>query len=369
MTIRYQVCITDDAGTVVAIPRDYGSCKYTLRADGGIGMCEIILPRRKYQAIMDEANPDYRIQIWRSVDGGATYRLDGHTEYFALQWEKTDDAIRVTAPSIQHLLTRRINAFYAGYQDTVTRIGSIYSGAVTTIMYDLINANFAGGMIDPNRDVIGVFIPNLTINGPLGLGPSLNVACTRENVFDTLNKFAEASINAGRWAAGIVSSNGNQWEFNAYVDWVGVDRRNTLLLSPEARNIQNATLTINAIDQKSAVIAAGRGTGQGRYINIQQASTVIAQSLYGYKESFVEDTNARTSQMAALARSELRKLRQTVDFTCDLTQHFGTVRGVHYDVGDFLRIRYLDRMINVRLDMVEVSLTNGASTESARLSI
>ena len=369
MTIRYQICITDDTGTIVAIPRDYGSCRYTLRADGGIGVCEIILPRRKYQSIMDEAKPDYRIQIWRSIDGGATYRLDGHTEYLALQWEKSDDAIRVTAPSIQQILTRRINAFYAGYRDPVTRVGAIYTGTVTTMMYDLINANFSGGMIDPNRDVIGIFIPNFTINGPLSLGPTLNVACTRENVFDTINKFAEASINAGRWAAGIVSSNGTRWEFNAYVDWAGVDRRNTLLLSPDARNIQNATLTINAIDQKSSIIAAGRGTGQGRYIAIQQDAQTIAKSVYGYKESFVEDTNARTSQMNSLARSELRKLRQTLDFTCDLTQQYGTVRGVHYDIGDYLRVRYLDTILDVRLDMIEVSLSDTTSIESARLSI
>lgn len=367
--IRYQVCITDDDGVIQAIPRDFSSCKYQIRADGEIGMCELVLPRRKYQTLADEAKPDYRIQIWRSINGG-NYRLDGHTEYLSLQWTKTDDAIVVTAPSIQHLLTRRINAFYAGYEDLVTGFGAIYSGPVTTMMYNLVNANFAGGMVDPNRDVFSpsYIVPNLTLNGPLGTGPSLNMAVSRENVFDTLKKFAEASFQQGRWAAGLISSDGSKWYFNAYLDYAGVDRRGTLQLSPEARNIQNATLTINAIDEKSSIIAAGRGTGQARYIRTVQNSAIINRSTYGYKEAFAEDTNARDAQIFNVARAALRKQRQTIEFTCDLTQTQGTIRGIHYDVGDYLRVRYLDRRFDLRLDMVEVSLDGNSSTESARLS-
>jgi hypothetical protein len=226
-------------------------------------------------------------------------------------------------------------------------------------------------MIDPNRDVISTdyIVQNLNIITPAVGGPTLNVACSRENVFDTLKKFAEASWQQGRWAAGIISSDGLKWYFNAYLDYAGVDRRNTLLLSPEARNIQNATLTINAIDEKSSIIAAGRGTGQARYISNVQSAAVIARSAYGYKEGFAEDTNARNNQILNVARAELRKQRQTVEFTCDLNQQLGTVRGVHYDVGDYMKVKYLDRVINnMRLDMVEVSLSDGGSTETARLS-
>jgi len=364
--IRYQIRICDDAGITQAIPRDFRSCRYTLRADGEIGACELVLPRTKYEDLANSSNPDYRIQIWRSINGG-NYRLDGHTEYFALQWNTTDDAITITAPSIQHLMTRRINAFYAGYQDFVTRVGAIYSGPVTTIMYDVINANFGIGMTDPNRDVIGILTPTLAINGPTALGPSLNIAATRENVFDIMKKLMDASWQQGRWSVGLISSNGETWNFDAYVDFAGVDRRSSLILSPEAKNIQNAVLNINSIDEKSAIIGAGRGTGQARFIRIAQSAAVIAKSLYGYKEGFVENTNARNNQIINTARAELRKKRTTVEFTCDLTQTQGTIRGIHYDIGDYLRVRYLGKRYDMRLDVVEISLDANNSVETARL--
>lgn len=369
---RYQVRITDDAGVTVAIPRDFGSCRYTLRADGEIGAAEIVLPRKKYERIMDAANPDYRLQFWRSVNGGRTYRLDGRTEFFALQWETSDDSIRVTAPSIQHLLTRRINAYYAGYQDIPSGAGAIYSGPASTIMRQVVDANFITGVGLAARDVFGPVIGFasgiLSIGGLAGVGPLLNVAVTRENVFDIISKVADAAFTQGRWMAGLMTSNGGSWTFAPYLDYAGIDRRQTLILSPDARNIQNAVLNENSINEKSSIIAAGRGTGSARYISNVQSAAIIARSLYGYKEMFVENTNARNAQIVNLARSALRKNRMTTELTCDLTQLYGTIRGIHYDVGDYLRVQYLGKRFDMRLDMVEVSLTGGSSVESARLS-
>lgn len=364
--IRYQVRICDDTGATQVIPRDYQSCRYVLRMDGEIGVCEMVLPRRKYEDFLKSSNPDWRIQIWRSVNG-LTYTLDGDMEYFILEWETTDDVIKITAPSLQHLLTRRINAFYAGYQDIPSGTGAIYSGPVTTIMYQVVSANFAS--VNPERDVLafGYYPPGFEINGPLGTGPSLNIQCSRENVFDIITKMAEASFTQGRWAVGLVRSNGSTWRFDAQLDFAGIDRRLTLVLSPELSNVQNAVLSENAIDQKSAIIAAGRGTGKARSLSVQTSTPRINASIIGYNEAFIEDTNARNNQIINLARAELRKRRLITEFSCDLTQSPSTVRGVHYDVGDYLRVSYIGKRFDMRLDVVEVTLTGTTGVERARL--
>lgn len=364
--IRYQVRICDDTGVTQAVPIDFSSCRYTLRTDGEIGMCELVLPRRKYEDLIRSSNPDWRIQIWRSVNG-LTYTLDGDTEFFTLAWETTDDTIKTVAPSVQHLLTRRINAYYAGYQDTPSGDGAIYSGQVTRIMYEVVEANFASTNAD--RDVIAFpyLPPGFQINGPLNLGPTLNIACSRENVFDILNKMADASFTQGRWAVGLVRSNGQTWRFDAHIDFAGIDRRRMLVLSPELSNVQNAVLTENSIDWKSAVIAAGRGTGKARSLSIQTSAARIASSIIGYNEVFVEDTNARDNQIINVARATLRKRRRIVEFSCDLTQSPNTVRGIHYDVGDYLRVKYLRKNLDMRLDVVEVTLTGTTGVERARL--
>lgn len=364
--IRYQVRICDDTGVTQAVPLDFNSCQYTIRADGEIGMCEISLPRRKYEDMIRASNPDWRIQIWRSVNG-LTYTLDGQTEFLTLAWQMTDDTIKTAAPSIQHLLTRRINAYYAGYQDVTTASGAIYTGRVTRIMYDVMMANFLS--VNPERDVIALssVVPGFQINGPRDVGPIISIACSRENVFDIINKVSDASFTQGTWAVGLVRSDGQTWRFDAHIAFAGVDRRRTLVLSPELSNIQNTTLTQNAIDRKSAVIAAGRGTGKGRAISIQTNPSIISSSIIGYSEVFAEDTNARTTQIPAVARAVLRKRRLITELSCDLTQSPNTVRGIHYDVGDYLRVKYLRRNYDMRLDMVEVTLTGTTGVERARL--
>lgn len=364
--IRYQVRICDDMGVTQAIPLDFSSCQYTIRADGEIGMCEITLPRGKYEDMIRASNPDWRIQIWRSVNG-LTYTLDGKTEFFTLAWETTDDTIRTVAPSIQHLLTRRINAYYAGYQDIPTGDGAIYSGRVTRIMYEVVEANFLS--VNPERDVITLsyVVPGFQINGPLDLGPIISIACSRENVLDIINKMADASFTQGRWAVGLVTSDGQSWRFDAHLDFAGIDRRRTLVLSPELSNIQNVVLNQNAIDWKSAAIAAGRGTGKGRSLSIQINTSRVDSSIIGYNEVFAEDTNARDSQIPAVARAVLRKRRLITELSCDLTQSPNTVRGIHYDVGDYMRVKYLRRNYDMRLDMVEVTLTGTTGVERARL--
>jgi hypothetical protein len=363
--IRYKVRICDDTGVTQAIPRDFQSCRYVLRADGEIGVCEMVLPRRKYEDMLKVSNPDWRIQIWRSVNG-LTYTLDGDMEYFILDWDTTDDTIKVTAPSLQHLLTRRINAYYAGLQDTPSRVGAIYAGPVLNIMCDVFEANFIG--INPERDVLTLpyYPAGFQINYKSG-GPSLNITCSRENVFDILKKMAEASFTQGRWAVGLVRSNGQTWRFDAHLDFAGVDRRRTLVLSPELANVQNVVLSENAIDRKSAVIAAGRGTGKARSLNIQIDTNRVNSSIIGYNELFAEDTNARDNQIINVARAALRKHRIITEFSCDLTQSPNTVRGIHYDVGDYLRVKYLRKNLDMRLDVVEVTLTGTTGVERARL--
>ena len=366
--IRYQVRICDDTGGTMAVPRDFQSCRYVLRMDGEIGMCEMVLPRGKYEDMLKSANPDWRIQIWRSVNG-LTYTLDGQMEYFILDWETTDDTIKITAPSLQHLLTRRINAFYAGYRDIPSGTGAIYSGNVTTIMYQVVLANFAG--VNPERDIpsFPYYPPGFEINGPRNIGPILNIACSRENVLSILTKMAEASFTQGRWAVGLVRSNGQTWRFDTHLDFAGVDRRGRLILSPELAHVQTVVLSENAIDQKSVIIAAGRGTGRSRSMGIQTSQPRIDSSIIGYNETFVEDTNARNNQIINVARAQIRKHRLVTEFSCDLTQSPSTVRGVHYDVGDLLQVRYLRKRFNMRLDMVEVTLTGTTGVERARLSL
>ena len=361
--IQYQIRATDSYGNTLAFLKDFKSCSYTIRGDGGVGVLQLTVPQ-KYRSIFNSDNPDYRISVWRSING-SSFKLDGRTEFLALKWETNNTDIIVTAQSIQHILTRRINAYQSGL-DLYTVFTSLPAG---DIMKALVRNNFTTG-IDASRDGSEVYADissYLSVGADAGDGSTLTIECSRKNVHDTIMELAASSWEAGTWLAGIITSDGNSWTFNTYQDYFGVDR-SYLAFSPSIGNVQNIVVGFDLTDEKNWGIAGGRGQGATRVMSSAGATGRAGASPIARKELFTQNTQAVSiAQLTHLASSEIRQLRGVRQFQCELVQVPSYLRGVDYNVGDYLTVLFNGLRYTMRLDVVEVSITPGQLTERALL--
>ena len=115
MSINYEVRLYDPYGTFIASITDLvdaggAGLDYVLRSDGGIGALTLTVPRGSLDAFLTWQNVDYKIGVWRSING-APYYLDNDAMYFIRAFEYTNTYTKVTAYHALELLTRRLNAY------------------------------------------------------------------------------------------------------------------------------------------------------------------------------------------------------------------------------------------------------------------
>jgi hypothetical protein len=362
ITIQLRVATPD--GTIQGFVSNYTNLRYVMRADGRIGGLSFTVPLFMYDWF-NPNQPDMRITVWRSVNNMRP-QLEGNTEYLTTLYELTSDFINVTCATIDDVLRRRIIAYSAG-DTTYTRFLAQRAG---DIMKEIVRQNLGSSVNTALRDGddTNVTISNLTVSSNLADGAQLSIACSRNNVYDTLQTISQYSMQQGSWIIGKIDSDGSDWTFNTYATAYGVDRRSQTALSVLFGNIENIQYTYDYNAEYNFNIVGGSGTETARFIGTNSiANTNVTLTPYSRREYFYSNPQLRTQlEVDVYAEYLARAQRPAYQFKCDLIQTPTFVRGINYNLGDIVTVWFNDAYYDTRIDVIEVSVDTTV-TEKAEL--
>jgi hypothetical protein len=360
------VYYSDPFGTRLAV-LPFLSLNYTL-AVNAIGTLTVALPTSFNTAFLRR---DCRIEVWRSVDGGAEY-LEGEKHWLLRRWtvQIRDNgartiALRALCPN--DLLRRRIIAYDAGSSF------STKTGTADDLIKQYARDNLI--TIDATRDVSGqAGIGSLmSVQGNITQAVSVSVSAARDNLYETIRKLAEASATGGTYLAFDVIWNGATFELRTYTGQRGVDHRfpgglNPVILGPDFGNMVNVDVDETYEDEHSVVIAGGQGTGDARTIATATDSTRVGASPFNHIEEFAQANNSTDStQVADIADARLRAGRPVRTVSGTIQDTPGTRYGVHWAWGDRVTVQVDNINQDARIDAVSVSVEGGKETIDARI--
>lgn len=362
--MTYQVLVKDSIGNTVDVINKYYSLEYAVRLDGGIGAFSMTLPKY-YDKLFNSNKKDFRVQIWRSVNN-RPLQLDGRTEFFATNFTTDDNTVVVSGESIQSLLKRRIIAYPA----SITGL-SRFSGFTGDIMKEIMRTNFGSSINSSLRDgseLNANISQYLTIAANKGDGINQSIGCSRRNVFDTISDLAQSSWESGQYIVGLVTSDGSNLTFDTYANQVG--KLKNIVLSSESGSAQNFVININRTEETTFAIAGGAGVEQARIITTAFDQTRMNTSVFNRVETFAENTQIKSqATLAYLASSVVKANRGITSISCDVIQTNSIIRGIQYNVGDYLPVYFDGTYYIMRLDIVTVSISNGQYSERIQLRI
>lgn len=362
--ITTQVILKDAQGDIVDIVNQYYQLEYSIRLDGGIAAFSMILPKY-WQSEFNSNKKDYRVQIWRSVNG-LPLKLEGKTEFLCTKFSTDDNTVTVTGESIQSLLKRRIVAYPAG----ITGL-SQFTGFTGNIMKEIIRTNFGSSINSSLRDgneLNADISQYLTIASNKGDGVSQSIGCSRQNVFDTITNLAQSSWESGQYIVGLITSDGTNLVFDTYSNQAGTSKQ--IVLSSDTGSAQNFQIERNRTDEITFAVAGGAGVEQARIISTAFDRTRINTSVFNRVETFAENTQIKSQTMLSyLANATVKANRGITSISCDIVQNKYVLRGISYDVGDYLPVYFDGTYYVMRLDIVTVSISNGQYSERIQLRI
>jgi hypothetical protein len=370
MAVLTYVRVSDAAGSHLATVANFGTpndedqataaLDYVLNCSpGSIGVLEMTVPLSVNPALFQ---PDTRIGVWRSIDGGAPY-LDSGAIYLCRYFDYGPTSTFVRAYHATSILDRRMIAYAAG---------TTYTAKAATFADDqikvFVNQQMGAGIVGADRDGVETYADissYVTIQANLSQGANIAKTATRRKLLDVCTEIAQASQIAGTYVTfEIVAPTESTLELRTYAGQRGVDRSvgttNPVILSPLRGNLTNAHLSIDYTDVASFVIAGGTGEGTARLIGTSFDSALAGNSPFGRIEYFRDGSNVSTQ--AAVddeADAGLRAMRPVIIFTGNLIETPSTTRGIDFDLGDIITAEHPQSSLqfDCRIDMIHERIT------------
>lgn len=344
---------------------------------GQVGAMTVALP--------PELNPyllkDGRIHIMRSVNGGPAKR-EGDSCFLIRRWDYAEDYTIVTALHANDIMRRRCSLWAA--ETANSEQNTLHSD---TAMINVWDQNFAGsittGRAYDTFDGIGNstqadISASVSRQVDLGLGPAVAIYYPWQNILDVITSIASNSLENGTFlAAEIVAPSENTLQWAIFAGQRGADRRlssgSGLLFASIRGNLDNAILTVDATEEITFVEAGGAqrdvvaSPDSGLSNRIAYDATRMGESPFGRIEAFVDSGNATDLDMILSdAASVLRDGVPRITAVGDLIETDQCIRGIHYDYGDYLTVQIRDQQYDMRLNILEVTVTASGERSIAR---
>lgn len=345
---------------------------YVLNA-GNIGALTVTLPPEFNSMLLKDA----RIGVWRSVNG-APAQLEGGSVYLIRRWDFADNFTVITAVHANHILTGRcmLYPFSSGF-------GVIgVSSPADDIIKDLWDLNFGTTIDNTQRatttGVVGGDNTYADISALVSRqaksssAPAVYLTIAWRNLHDIIVEMGNASYQAGTYlVTEIVAPTESTLELQTFTGQRGADQRfstgNNLLFTAARGNLENAILTVDAINEGTFVQAGGQGISTGvRYLATAIDGPRAGESPFGRREIFVDDTNnTDVNALTIVAGANVQANRPVIIAAGDLTDTDQCIRGVHYNFGDYVTVVVQNQQYDMRLDILEVQVHSGQDTTSA----
>lgn len=360
--ITFQVVVTNALFAIQAIITDYSSLDYVIRGDSSPGAFSMSVDRMKYEKLFNSQNVDYRVQIYRKVNDGP-FKLEGLTEFIVETIDTTDTTLVVSGEDLQSVLARRVNAYASG------ATGSRYTDQCDDIIKQLVRNNFITALSGRDGSATNFSLsPYLVVSDDLGLAPTIDISCSRDNVLDVIVSVCNASAYLGTWLAGRIVSNGLNWTFNSYVSSFGANR-STTVLSRESKNVENIKIVYDRSEEYTSTIVGGSGVESNRMLGTADSTNISLTPFYR-REYFYSNPQVSSSADALnYAYSLLRKYRPRMQFSADIINSNFFVRGIDFDIGDIITVQFLGTQYQCRINVINVSISASSITERSELNL
>ena len=350
--------------------------RYVLNC-GNVGAMTVTLP--------PDLNPflrkDGRIHIMRSVNGGPAKR-EGGSCFLIRKWEYAEDYTVVTAVHANDIMRRRCSLWAA--ETANSEQDTLFSDLALINVWD---QNFASSITGSRAYDTSLAAGNSTqadisayVSRQLdeSIGPACAIYYPWQNILDVMTSIASNSTENGLWLmAEIVAPTESTLEWRFFPNQRGTDLRlssgSGLLFGSARGNLDNAVLTVDAIEEITLVQAGGEqrdvvsGSDAGLSNRIAYDAVRMSETPFGRIEAFVDSGNATDLDMILSdANAVLREGIPRISAVADLIETDQCIRGVHFDYGDYLTVQVRDQQYDMRLNILEVTLTQSGERSIAR---
>jgi len=364
----YEIWLTTDAGHRIAQLTTFISAKFS-RSVNRIAAFNMLVPQ---SFNIDLVQPDRMIQVWRQPAGG---RLGLWRAYFLRRWRffsrNSDIFIELGGPDTNDLLRRRIVAAFSGSSQAAK------TDFADDMMKEVVREAVADG-VAPTPDAGTRVWNNLSIAADLGAGPTITksfpfdklLTSSGQGVLDVLSR---ASKEAGTpvWfdiVPDTISGSGITFRFETYTGQPGQDVSDRVVFDEARGNMRDAELEYDYTDEVNYIYAAGQGVEDERQIEQVYDDDRYNQSIWGRIEGEADSRNESGNGVRESGRDALNEGRPKIRFSAVPTDTTGTRFGIHWNVGDKVQARYLNRQFYSIISAVSISLNNnGEEQVDARL--
>lgn len=364
MAAVYEIYIDDPFGVrLSATPTKFLSLSYTL-AVNTYSELVLVLPDTFPRALL---RTDGRIEVWRSVDGRPA-ALEGDQHWLIRKvvrriTSKGERQLVIVARSGLDLLRRRIVAYAAGSSFAEK------SGAADSLISAVFSENLHTGIDSAERDAEtgGATGVNLSayidLPAVAGAAATISKAFSRDNVLEVCRELADASAQAGVYVAFDVVAVNERLQFRVFLQQRGDDHRfpggiRPVILSPDLGNLIDIEIDEDELEEVTAAIVGGQGDRDARAIGVFADTDRIGVSPFGRIEDFVEKTDtADTTILEDEGQAHVRSSRPRVRISGRVQETPGTRYGVHWKHGDFVTAGVDTYLVDARIDMVTVEVS------------
>jgi hypothetical protein len=334
---------------------------------GNVGVLSLTVPA-SFNA--DLFKLDGRIGVWRSINGQEP-KLDGQAIFLIRKWKYTQYTTTITAYHANTLLKRRVIAYYTGtaYSKKAAAAGGNQIKAfVRENMGSSINAFDRLG-VDTQADISAY----VGIQTNIGDGANIAAQDAYVNLFDLVKDITNASTEAGTYlTAEIVAPTESTLELRTFATARGVDHRASsvepVILSEATGSLANCVLDIDRSQEITAVIAAGGGWETMRLGATALDTARMGESPFNRIEQFGDLPQIPDGLVLQdKADAMLRAGRPRIEFTADVVENDGAIRGIDYDLGDLVTAEFRGQQYDCRLDVIGVAVGSGKQSSKAHV--
>jgi len=210
----------------------------------------------------------------------------------------------------------------------------------------------------------------VSVQADTGAAPQVWESWYWQTCGDAIRLLCDSSMTSGTYlTAEIVAPTESTLELQTFTGQRGIDRRFSTgsgLLFTEARgNLANALLTVDATEEVTVAVAGGATRDSSTSLYAAVDATRIAESPLGRIEAFVDSNSVDAQQIQGDADARVRAGRPVIVAVGDLQETDQCVRGIHYNYGDLVTVDVVGVQYDMRLDVLDVTLTGGVETTKA----
>lgn len=350
----YEFWLTDDAGRRLFLLKDISFFSYT-RTTVGYPTIQLGLPYDVFTPRMAALfQPDWRIDAFRSPAENIPMRREG--SFFLRKphiYDRTTDSIRM------------IEFFGRGPLDILRRMSVVSSTVAnykkTDHIDDMMKAIVREAFLTPTVRVVPS-ADEFSVDGDLGLGPSITHSFQGKVVLDVLKDLKDISLtkNADDPAnrkiyfdvvEGPGMAGGFGYTFRTYANLRGIDRTAALVFSVENGNLKGPDYSENYLDEITEA-QVGTQVVQSSDMYLSRWNRIV-QYQASSQDSSVD--TARANQMLQDGKVQ-KSFAATFLNTPGGPNQPRSLYGVDWDLGDLLPVQYAGKNFSAEASIIYISV-------------